>query len=76
MADQGNVDRAHRALGELHRGILHGDKKMWDFVVTGNAFLASEREVQVAALEKYNSDMRAKGSAELQVSPADFVNLF
>nr|MBA2443194.1 hypothetical protein [Rubrobacter sp.] len=54
MADQGNVDRAHRALGELHRGILHGDKKMWDFVVTGNAFLTSEREVQVAALEKYN----------------------
>lgn len=63
-------------MGELHRGILHGDKKMWDFVVTGNAFLTSEREVQVAALEKYNCGMRDKGSPELQVSPADFVHLF
>lgn len=76
MADQDKVDQASRALGELHREIIHGDKNMWDFVVSGNAFLASEREVQVAALEKYNRGMVAKGSPELQVSPADFIHLF
>lgn len=72
MADQKRVNKAYQALPELHRGILQGNKTMWDFVLEGNAFLSEEREVQVAALEKYNSERRESSSSELELNPWDF----
>lgn len=45
---------------------------MWDFVLEGNAFLSAEREVQVAALEKYNRERRESDSGELELNPWDF----
>jgi hypothetical protein len=72
MADGKRVDRAYKALPDLHRGILYGDKNMWDFAAEGNAFLSEEREVQMAALEKYNRERRENGSSELQIRPWDF----
>lgn len=72
MVDQGRVNQASEALREMHRDMIYGDKKMWHFVSTGNEFLLAEREVQVAALDKYNRELRNDGSPELQLSPADF----
>lgn len=72
MLDQGRVNRAVEGLRELHRGVLYEDRKMWYFVSTGNEFLLPEREVQVAALDKYDRELRNQGSPELQISPADF----
>lgn len=59
MLDQGRVNQAVEGLREMHRGVLYEDKRMWYFVSTGNDFLLSEREVQVAALDKYNRELRA-----------------
>ncbi|CAN5233603.1 hypothetical protein BH24ACT16_BH24ACT16_08620 [soil metagenome] len=72
MFDQGRVNQASEGLREMHQEIIHGDKKLWHFVSTGNDFLLADREVQVAALEKYNRELRNDGSPELQLSPADF----
>lgn len=72
MADRERVDQAYRALPELHRGIVQGDRTMWDFVLEGNAFLSEQREVQVAALEKYNRERRESGAGELELNPWDF----
>lgn len=72
MFDQGRVNQASEGLREMHREIIHGDKKLWHFVSTGNDFLLADREVQVAALEKYNRELRNDGTPELQLSPADF----
>lgn len=74
MFDQGRVNQAVEGLREMHRGVLYEDKRMWYFVSTGNDFLLSEREVQVAALDKYNRELRNQGSPELQISPADFAS--
>lgn len=76
MADQRRVRQASSALGELHREMLHGRSTIWDFAAAGNAFRAAEREVQVAALEAYNRELRDSDSPELQISAADFANLF
>ncbi len=72
MFDQGRVNQASEGLREMHQEIIYGDKKLWHFVSTGNDFLLADREVQVAALEKYNRELRSDGSPELQISPADF----
>ncbi len=72
MADQERVNRAYRALPELHRGIMQGNKSMWDFVLEGNAFLSEGREVQVAALEKYNRERRESGRGEPELNPWHF----
>lgn len=66
------VNRAYKSLPNLHREILSGNKNMWDFVMEGNTFLSESREVQVAALEKYNRERRENGSSELQLNPWDF----
>lgn len=72
MFDQGRVNQASEGLREMHREIIQGDKQLWHFVSTGNDFLLADREVQVAALEKYNRELRNDGTSELQLSPADF----
>lgn len=59
----------------MHREMIYGEKKMWHFVATGNDFLLSQREIQVAALDRYNRELRNGGSPELQLSPADFAKL-
>lgn len=74
MPDQERLDQAVEGLREMHRGVIHEDKRMWHFVCTGNEFLLAEREVQVAALDKYNRELRSQGSPELQISPADFAS--
>ena len=74
MLDQGQLNQADEGLRKLHREMMYGDKKMWHFVSTGNDFLIAGREVQVAALDKYNRELRNDGSPDLQISPADFAN--
>lgn len=72
MLDQGRINQASESLLEMHRGMVYEDKKLWHFVSTGNDFLLADREVQVAALEKYNRELRNGGSPEMQLSPVDF----